>query len=116
MKVDLSNGQHAMLRGPETVRNRERRQARRATDKVDGQATKDIVFMDTIIGQLLESWSFDLPLPSEAKDPAEVFDEIDPGDYDLLVDAALAIHKEAREGVKTEPNPDPDSPTPPLGD
>lgn len=113
--VELPSGASAVLRGPETVRNRERRLAARATDAVPGLAAKDIVAVDSLISQLLVSWTLPSSLPSEAEDPSGVFDEMEIPDYNVLRDAAMKVYAEAR-GIDAEPSKDPDSPTKPLGD
>lgn len=113
MRVELTNGNYAVVRDADTIRNREVRDARRATDAVAGPESKDIVFMDKLISDLLIEWSLGVPLPEESPD---VLEDLSPGDYRRLVDAVTAVHNEAREGVDAERNDDPASPTGPLSD
>lgn len=95
MRVDLTDGQWAELRDPSRLTNKQRRPLQIAGLKIakfdkDGTPTEvdtsDPVavldFGEALVLALVESWSFDKPVPSE--DPASLDDMLG-SDYDLIV-------------------------------
>ncbi|GEM_PF-2661184 len=90
-KIELTNGAWAELRDADTLKNRDRKRVMVAIDQVEGgEITKSLAVVDQLIAELVESWSFELPLPRESSDSV---DELSVADYDLLVDALEPARK-----------------------
>lgn len=83
-RVELAAGNWAVLRDPLTFTVRERRRLQKALVELDGGAL-DELNVDRLIGELVGSWSFDLPLPADE----DTLAQLDEQDYRLLRAAVL---------------------------
>lgn len=70
-RVELTDGNWAVLRDPLTFTIRERRRLQRALLLLDRGPVRQ-VDLDGLIGELVGSWSFDVPLPADAEALAAV--------------------------------------------
>lgn len=83
-RVELSNGHWAVLRDPLTFTIRERRKLQRTLLNLGGGPPEGLD-LDSLVGELVGSWSFDQPLPAKA----EALAELDETDRELLRAAVL---------------------------
>lgn len=81
MRVELTNGNWAELKEPETLRNRDRKALLLAIDGIEGNVAKALAMSDALLERLVVEWSLDLPLPTKGSDS---LDELLPGDADIL--------------------------------
>lgn len=78
-RVQLTRGQWAVLRDPLTFTVRERRRLQHCLLELEAGPTSELN-VDHLIGELVGSWSFDLPLPADA----EALAAVDAADYELI--------------------------------
>lgn len=97
-RVPLTSGHWAVLRDPLTFTVRERRRLqRRLLELESGPASH--LDVDELIGELVGSWSFDLPLPPDA----EALASLDRGDYELLRAAVIEELPDLQRAVQPAP-------------
>ncbi len=97
-RVPLSAGHSAVLRDPLTFTIRERRRLQRCLLELDaGQAAQ--LDLDDLIGELVGSWSFDLPLPADAEALASLVRT----DYELLRAAVIEELPDLQRAVQPAP-------------
>lgn len=65
-RVELSDGQWAVLRDPLTFTVRERRRLQRALLELDGGSLDD-ANLDGLVAQMVGTWSIDAPVPKDAQ-------------------------------------------------
>jgi hypothetical protein len=106
--VILPSGAEVVLRGPESVRQRDRRALLVALDGIEGSSARSLAASDQVLVLAVEKWTFDLPLPSE---DVRVLDELTTGDYDALTQAAKPFDDAIFPDFS--PTPDRDTPTEP---
>lgn len=97
-RIELSDGAWAVLRDPLTFSVRERRRLQRALLKLDAGPTVGLD-VDGLIGELVGSWSFDLPLPADANALSALSDE----DHELLRAAVLDELPHLQRAVQPAP-------------
>lgn len=97
-RVELGEGQWALLRDPMTFTVRERRKLQRCLLELRGPAPADRE-LTALLGLLVGSWSFDRPLP-----PTEAaLGLLRPAEYEALRDAVFAELPELQRAVHPAP-------------
>lgn len=97
-RVELGEGQWALLRDPMTFTVRERRKLQRCLLELRGPAPADPE-LTALLGLLVGSWSFDLPLPPTE----EALRSLRPLEYEALRDAVFAELPELQRAVHPAP-------------
>ncbi len=97
-RVELTDGNWAVLRDPLTFTLRERRRLQRTLLHLGGGPVADLD-VDELIGVLVGSWSFDLPLPPDRAALATLADE----DRQLLRAAVLDELADVQRAVQPAP-------------
>ncbi|MDQ3932515.1 MAG: CBS domain-containing protein [Actinomycetota bacterium] len=97
-RVRLTPGHWAVLRDPLTFTVRERRRLQRCLLELEAGPISELN-VDPLIGELVGSWSFDLPLPADA----EALATIDPADYELLRAAVIDELPNLQRAVQPAP-------------
>ena len=88
--IVLPSGAKVTLKDPSLLRVRDRKNVMRAGDKETGDLAKALALGDAVVAMLVDSWSFDLIIPSVR---IESLDELEIKDYDALVDATQDAQK-----------------------
>ncbi len=97
-RVPLRGGHWAVLRDPLTLTIRERRRLQRCLLELEaGRASQ--LDVDPLIGELVASWSFDLPLPADA----EALASLARTDYELLRAAVIEELPDLQRAVQPAP-------------
>jgi hypothetical protein len=89
-QIKLPSGALVTLKDPKTLKVKDRKRVLRASEVEGGELSKAIALSDALIAMLIESWTFDLLIPSVKLDS---LDELEMADYDALVE----MTKEAQE-------------------
>lgn len=114
-KVDLPSGGWALLRDPDTVRNRDRKEILRRVEGLDDNAGNITIAMSSVefgLALMVEEWSFDeLALP---RDDLETLDDLTIEDFDALAQAIEPLMRKVFPSF--DPSPDPASPTEPSSE
>lgn len=97
-RVELSEGAWAVLRDPLTFSVRERRRLQRALLRLDAGPPAQLD-VDALIGELVGSWSFDLPLPADSESLAALSE----ADYELLRAAVVDELPHLQRAVQPAP-------------
>ena len=84
-EVTLPSGATVTLRDAKTLRVKDRQKVMRASDLESGTVGKALSMTDGLIAMLVDSWSFDLMLPSIR---IATLGELEFADYDFLVEEA----------------------------
>lgn len=87
-KITLPSGNFAMLRDPATLKHKDRRKVLEQGGKHENQIMASLSMVDGVIAILVESWSFDLIVPSIH---LESLGELSMADYDALAEEANKI-------------------------
>lgn len=105
-QIKLPSGASVTLRDPKTFKVKDRKRIMKASDVEGGDLTKALALSDALIALLVEDWSFELLIPSVK---ADSLDELDPVDYDALVDltkeAQTHLFPNLSKTVENEANP-----------
>jgi len=83
-KITLPSGATAELRDPSTLRVKDRKKVYRNASGEEG-IMQAISMIDGLIAIMVDSWSFDLLIPSVK---IEILDELEMADYDFLAKEA----------------------------
>lgn len=97
-RVPLASGHWAVLRDPLTFTIRERRRLQRCLLELEAGPASQLD-VDDLIGELVGSWSFDLPLPADAEGLAS----LDSADYELLRAAVVEELPDLQRAVQPAP-------------
>lgn len=105
-EITLPSGAQVTLKDPKKLRVKDRKTIMKSSEVEGGDLTRAMALGDALIAIMIESWTFELPLPSVKIDS---LGELEMGDYDFLVEAS----KEAQnylfptlsETVENEQNP-----------
>jgi hypothetical protein len=97
-RVELADGNWAVLRDPVTFTVRERRKLQRMLLQVRGDGAGDLD-LDDVIGLVVGSWSFDADLPARGEEVRS----IPPSDYVLLRAAVLDELADLQRSVHPAP-------------
>ncbi|HEX2026795.1 MAG TPA: CBS domain-containing protein [Nitriliruptorales bacterium] len=97
-RVELTDGNWAVLRDPLTFTIRERRRLQRALLLLDRGPVRQ-VDLDGLIGELVGSWSFDVALPADA----EALAALPESDRELLRDAVREELPDLQRAVHPAP-------------
>lgn len=105
-EIKLPSGATVTLKDPTALRVKDRKKVLLASDAVEGTLTKALALGDCLVAMMVESWSFDGPLPSK---DLSALDELELPDYDFLVeatsDAADALFPGLAKTIKNETDP-----------
>ena len=86
--IKLPSGNTVVLKDLSTLKVGDRKRVIKATDKQEGDLSKAMALGDALIAMMIESWSFDLILPSVR---LESLDELSMADYDALGKATEGV-------------------------
>lgn len=105
MKIDLPDGEWAVLVDVDTVTSGQRKKLMRFIGDSDDPYDTN----DRVVSELVQQWSLDLPLPT--RDDMSSLDDLPFATADELTKACIQIVKQLTPDF--DPNPDPASPTVP---
>jgi hypothetical protein len=109
MRITLSGGNWAQLRDPESFRQRDRKALLLGMDAVEGgDLARGLAVMDKVLALLVESWSYELPVPSVDEASLE---ELSIADYDALSKACEATRKVMFPDFSPDPTSVPTEPS-----
>lgn len=97
-RVELTDGNWVVLRDPLTFSVRERRRLQRYLLMLRGDTSAEFELAG-LIGQLVGSWSFDVPLPADSN----ALQSIPAGDYEALRAAVLTEFPDLQRAVQPSP-------------
>lgn len=104
--INLPSGASATLRDPSTLRVKDRRKVFEAAGNKEG-VLQALSMVDGLIAILVESWSFDLIIPSVRIDS---LGELTMPDYDVLAAEANEAQKIIFPQTQNDSDSNPDSP------
>ncbi len=97
-RVPLTSGRWAVLRDPLTFTIRERRRLQRCLLELESGPASHLD-VDELLGEVVGSWSFDLPLPPDT----EALASLDRDDYELLRAAVIEELPDLQRAVQPAP-------------
>ena len=101
-QISLPSGNSATLRDPASLTHGDRKKMFSAANTQEG-LLQNLSMVDGLIAILVESWSFDLIIPSVH---LASLDKLSIADYDALAKAALEAQETVFPDFKDEKNPD----------
>lgn len=105
-KIDLPSGATVTLRDPKNIKYKDRKKLYTSMDIEGSDLTRALAMNDALVAILIESWSFDFPIPAETLDS---LGELDLADYDTLVEhtqkAQEALFPNLAKTVENEQDP-----------
>lgn len=82
-KVTLPSGATVTLKDPKMLRVKDRKAVLKSSEIEGGELSRAMALGDALVGMMVESWSFELPIPSIKIDS---LGELEMRDYDALVE------------------------------
>lgn len=89
-EITLPSGAKVVLKDPSLLRVKDRKRVMKAADVEGGDLSRSLALADALAGMLIESWTFDLPIPNV---DISSLGELEMLDYDTLVEETKEAQK-----------------------